>query len=70
MNKTRQTGLNMVFVDCCKNGQIKESLGYLIEHRINVYAEDVQEIARKGVNIFEKNTQEDILNKPIGELKR
>ena len=71
MNKIRQLALNLVFVSCCNEGKINgQVLDFLINHRINIYADDVMETARKGQNIFENNTQEDIKNKPICELRK
>jgi len=48
ISKTRQTGLNMLMVDLKKDNKIsKETLRYFIEHRINIYAQDVKEVYKK-----------------------
>lgn len=47
MNK-RQMGLELVRIDLMKENKIsKQTLGYLIEHRINIYSPDVKEIFKK-----------------------
>lgn len=47
MNK-RQIGLELLRIDLIKeNKMTKETLRYLIEHRINVYSPDVKEIFKK-----------------------